>query len=420
VVYNHLGPEGNYLADFGPYFTDRYRTPWGQAINFDGPQSDEVRRFFIENALYWLTEFHVDGLRLDSIQSIFDRSARPILEELGVAVHERAELLGRRIHLIAESNLNDPRCVLPRELGGLGLDAQWNSDFHHALHSLVTHETSGYYRDFGGLGQLAKAYREGFVYSGEYSAYRQRRHGRPSTRVGANQFVVFAQNHDQIGNRMLGARLSQIAGFNASKLAAGAVLLSPFIPLLFMGEEYGETAPFQFFISHSDAALIDATRKGRREEFAAFDWQGEIPDPQDEATFLRAKLNHDLARQPGHQILEEFHRELMRLRRRHDSLRCLSKENMQVQICEGDNILLLHRWNGEDRICVVLSFSSVPTSLTLAFPSGKWRKILDSEDERWGGRGTELSLEMESAGTVQLTLAPQSVAVFALPERVEA
>jgi maltooligosyltrehalose trehalohydrolase len=413
VVYNHLGPEGNYLADYGPYFTDRYQTPWGKAINFDGPQSDEVRRFFIENALYWVTEFHVDALRVDAVHAIFDRSACPFLEELGVAVHAQAEKLQRRIYVIPESDLNDPRIVLPQELGGMGLDAQWNDDFHHAVHTLLTHESSGYYQDFGALRHLAKAYREGYVYSGEYSAYRRRRHGRSSTRVGANKFVVFAQNHDQVGNRMLGDRLSQLVSFAGLKLAAGAVLLSPFIPLLFMGEEYGETAPFQYFVSHSDPALIAATRKGRQEEFAAFGWQGEVPDPQDEATFLRSKLKQELASQSIHRILKDFYKELIRLRHHHAPLNCLSKENFEVRSMETDNVLLLHRWSGQDRIFIAFNFARLCTSSSLPLPPGRWRTILDSEDVRWGGSGNGLPEETESAGQVLITLEPQSLAVFA-------
>jgi maltooligosyltrehalose trehalohydrolase len=413
VVYNHLGPEGNYLSDFGPYFTDRYHTPWGEAINFDGPQSDEVRRFFIENALYWVTEFHFDALRLDAIHAIFDQSAYPFLEELGVAIHEKAKQLHRRIYVIAESDLNNPRVTMPRESGGFGLDAQWNDDFHHSLHTLLTRETSGYYRDFGTLRHLAKAYGEGFVYSGEYSSYRHRRHGRPSTRVGANQFVVFAQNHDQVGNRMLGERSSRLVTFEGLKLAAGTVLLSPFIPLLLMGEEYGETAPFQYFVSHSDPGLIAATRKGRQEEFAAFLWQGEVPDPQDEATFTRSKLHHELATQSPHRFLKEFYRELIRLRRFHPSLNYLSKENLEVRTCGAENVLLLHRWKDHDRVCIILAFAQDRTSPSLPFPLGKWRRILDSNDERWGGAGTQHPNEVESAGQILLALEPQSLVVFA-------
>ena len=260
VVYNHLGPEGNYLGDFAPYFTDRYRTPWGPAVNFDGAHSDEVRRFFIENALSWVTEFHVDGLRIDAVHAILDFSAKPFLQELAEAVHAQAERLNRRIYLIPESDLNDTRLIRAPEVGGFGLDAQWNDDFHHALHTLLTGERTGYYEDFGEIRHLVKGFREGFVYSGEYSPYRRRRHGNSSRSLPAHRFVVFAQNHDQVGNRLRGDRLSHLVSLEALKLAAGVILLSPFIPLLFMGEEYGEIAPFEYFVSHSDPGLIEAVR----------------------------------------------------------------------------------------------------------------------------------------------------------------
>ncbi len=303
VVYNHLGPEGNYLADFGPYFTDRYRTPWGPAINFDGPYSDEVRRFFIENALYWVTDFHIDSLRIDAVHGIFDSSASPFLEQLASDVHERADRLNRRIYVTAESDLNDSRLIRSGEVAGYGLDAQWNDDFHHALHALLTGEQTGYYEDFGRFHHLVKAFREGFVYSGQYSAYRHRRHGNSSCGIPVHKFVVFAQNHDQVGNRMRGDRLSQLVTHEKMKLAAATVLLSPFIPLLFMGEEYGETAPFPFFVSHSDPATIEATRQGRLAEFAAFQWSGNPPDPQDEATFYSAKLTRHLSATGHHRVI---------------------------------------------------------------------------------------------------------------------
>ena len=315
VVYNHLGPEGNYLWDYGHYFTDRYRTPWGEAINFDGPHSDEVRRFFIDNALYWISECHIDALRLDGLHAIVDNSPQPFLAELAQAVHDRAERLNRRVYLMAESDLNDVRLIRAPEVGGYGLDAHWNEDFHHALHTLLTGEQSGYYQDFGQLSQLAKAFQEGYVYSGQYSPYRKRRHGSSSRGLPGQRFIVFAQNHDQVGNRLQGERLSQLLSFEALKLAAGAIILSPYLPLLFMGEEYGEEAPFLYFISHSDPELVDAVRRGRREEFAAFSWQAEPPDPQDDKTFQRSKLNHDLKNLEPHRVLREFYRELLHIRR---------------------------------------------------------------------------------------------------------
>jgi maltooligosyltrehalose trehalohydrolase len=245
VVYNHLGPEGNYLADFAPYFTKRYQTPWGPALNFDGPDSDHVRRFFIENALYWLSEFHFDALRLDAVHAILDHAPYTFLEELRDAVEEQAKILNRHVFLFPESAANDSRLIRARELGGYGFSAQWNDDFHHALRAVLTGEKSGYYEDYGEFGQLVKAYREGFVYSGEHSRFRRRRHGTSSRDIPAERFVVFSQNHDQVGNRMQGERLAQLMPFEDLKLAAAAVLLSPFIPMIFMGEEYGELAPFQ-------------------------------------------------------------------------------------------------------------------------------------------------------------------------------
>ena len=253
VVYNHLGPEGNYLHDFGPYFTDRYRTPWGDAVNFDGPDSDPVRHYFVSNALYWITEYHVDALRLDAIHAVYDFSALHILRELGEAAHRQGGALGRRVHVIAESDLNDVRVINPLESGGYGLDAQWNDDFHHALRTLLTGERTGYYSDFGQFSHLVKGFEEGFVLSGEYSAYRRRRHGSSSAGIPPGKLVVFSQNHDQVGNRMRGERLGEHLSAQQLKLAAATVLLSPYVPLLFMGEEYGEPAPFPFFVSHGDA-----------------------------------------------------------------------------------------------------------------------------------------------------------------------
>jgi maltooligosyltrehalose trehalohydrolase len=411
VIYNHLGPEGNYLADFGSYFTDRYRTPWGPAINFDGPGSDEVRRFFIENALYWITEFHIDALRLDALHAVFDYSAQPFLEELAVAVHEQGDRLGRRVHLFAESDRNDPRLIRPTDVGGYGLDAHWNDDFHHALHTVLTGEQSGYYQDFGKMEDLAKAFRDGFVYSGQYSPYRQRRHGASSRDVPANKLVVFAQNHDQVGNRMGGERLSQLVSFEKLKLAAGAVLLSPFIPLLFMGEEYGETAPFQYFVSHSDPALIEAVRHGRREEFAAFTGQGEPPDPAAAPTFLRSKLNHDLGRE-GHRILFEFYKELFRLRKELPALARLSKEDLEAVAYETEKALFVRRWAAASEVFIVFNFGDEAASVTLPVPAGFWWIRLDSRDRRWLGDGSVAPILLRSEGQVMLALSPNAFALF--------
>jgi maltooligosyltrehalose trehalohydrolase len=412
VVYNHLGPEGNYLRDFGPYFTDFYETPWGEAVNFDGPYSDEVRRFFIENALYWVNECHIDALRIDAVHGILDFSAQPFLQQLGSEIHRETERLNRRIYCIAESALNDTRVIRPRKFGGFGLDAQWNDDFHHALHSLLTGEISGYYQDFGRLRDLSLSWREGFVYSGRYSRYRLRRHGNSSRTVPARQFVVFSQNHDQIGNRMLGDRLSRLVTFEQLKLTAGVVLLSPFIPLLFMGEEYGEVAPFPYFISHSDPNLVAAVREGRRREFAAFGWENEPPDPQDEATFLSAKLNHSLCRRDHHQVLMCFYRELIRLRKTNPCLAKMSKKNMRVVDDEHKMFLLAKRWSSSAEARIVFHFGVGPGSLPISIPEGRWRKALDSAEKQWGGPGTRLETDIESKGESVLFRPPHSVLVL--------
>jgi maltooligosyltrehalose trehalohydrolase len=412
VVYNHFGPEGNYIADFGPYFTDRYKTPWGAAINFDGPYSDEVRRFFIENALYWLTDFHIDALRLDALHAIMDVSAYTFLEELSQAFHREAKALKRKAYLIGESTANDARLIKPQELGGYGLDAQWNDDFHHSLHTLLTGERNGYYQDFGQLEHLVKAFREGFVYSGQYSRYRQRRHGVSSRDIPAGRFVVFAQNHDQVGNRMHSERLSQLACFEVLKLAAGIVLLSPFIPLIFMGEEYGDTAPFLYFISHSEPELVEAIRRGRREEFAAFQWQGEPPDPQNEAAFLASKLNWQLRSDSQHRILVEFYRELIHLRREIPALACLSKDSLEIKGFAQRKLLFLHRWNKDNEVVAVFNINEDRTSVRLPIPAGRWRKGLDSSEERWRGIGSTTPEQISSNGEADLVLNPWSLVLF--------
>ena len=412
VVYNHFGPEGNYLGDFGPYFTDRYHTPWGSAINLDGPHSDEVRRFFVDNALYWVSEFHMDALRLDAVHAIYDRSAQPFLQELAGVVHRRAERMKRRVYLIAESDLNDSRLIRATDVGGYGLDAQWSDDFHHALHTLLTGERSGYYRDFGTVDHLARAYRNGFVYTGQYSRHRQRRHGNSPRGCPAHRFVVCSQNHDQIGNRMLGERLSQLVPFEGLKLAAAAVLLSPFIPLLFMGEEYGETAPFLYFVSHGDSSLVEAVRKGRRDEFSAFSWLGEPPDPQDEATFLRTKLDHRLRGQGYHRTLLQFYTELIRLRQAVPALSSLSKEQMDVLAIDKQRLLFIHRWSGPSEAALVLNLSEAPVSAGVPLPLGRWRKLLDSAEEGWLGDGSLVPERIDSDGEVNLPLSPRAAVLF--------
>jgi maltooligosyltrehalose trehalohydrolase len=388
VVYNHLGPEGNYLGDYGPYFTDRYKTPWGAAVNFDGPESDEVRQFVIDNALYWVTEYHMDSLRIDAIHGIFDFSAQHILFDIREAVHRQADKLGRHIVVIAESDLNDVRVINPPSKGGYGLDAQWNDDFHHCLHTLLTRERSGYYQDFGEIHQLVKAMKEGFVYSGQYSSYRKRRHGSSSRHLPPQKFVIFSQNHDQIGNRAKGDRLSTIVSFEALKVAAGIVLLVPNIPLLFMGEEYGEEAPFQYFVSHSDPELIEAVRKGRKEEFSGFQWEGEIPDPQDEMTYLRSKINLDLRFDGKHKTLMEFYKMLIKLRGEIPALFYLGKKGIRIEGLEKEKAIVIRREYEEDRVIGLFNFNDKPIKIQTVIEKGRWQKIIGSASEEWGGLGT--------------------------------
>ncbi|MDE3136016.1 MAG: malto-oligosyltrehalose trehalohydrolase [Acidobacteriota bacterium] len=412
VVYNHLGPEGNYLSEFGPYFTDRYRTPWGEAVNFDGPWSDEVRRYFIENALVWITDFHIDALRLDAVHAIVDPSARPFLEELGAPVHQRAAELGRRVQVFAESDRNDARLVRERDRGGLGLDGSWNDDFHHAVHALLTGERNGYYLDFGSVADLAKALHENFVFSGQYSAYRRRSHGNSASDIPASRFVVFAQNHDQVGNRMLGERLSTLVSFEHLKLAAGLTLLSPFLPLLFMGEEYGETAPFLYFVSHNDRDLIEAVRRGRREEFAAFGWSGAPPDPQAESTFLRSKIDWQLRSAPRNSALCQFHRELIRLRRSLPALGGRNAEKLQAIAQEEERALVISRSCGSSEAFLAFHFGGEATHIAVPAEPGVWEKEIDSADERWLGAGTAAPERFESGPRRTLTLAAKSFVVY--------
>ncbi len=324
VVYNHIGPEGNYLNEFAPYFTDVYRTPWGSAVNYDGPDSDEVRRFIIQNACYWVTEFHMDALRLDAIHGIFDFQAHHVLAELTAKIHSRAAELGRRVMVIAESDLNDPRLLRPVERGGFAMDAQWSDDFHHAMHVALTGESAGYYEGYahyGDVAAIADALERRFVFQGQYALHRRRRHGAPALDVSADHFIISIQNHDQVGNRATGDRLSALVSPDAQRLAAALLLLAPYVPMLFMGEEYGEVAPFLYFVSHSDRDLVEAVRKGRREEFRSFGWTGEVPDPQSEETFARSRIHFERGSQGEHARTRAIYREMLAVRREEPALR---------------------------------------------------------------------------------------------------
>jgi len=407
VVYNHLGPEGNYLGEFGPYFTDRYRTPWGSAINYDGPDSDAVRQYVIDNALYWITEYHIDALRLDAIHGIYDFSATHVLKELSLAVHAQAAQLNRQVLVIAESDLNDARVIEPPAQGGYGLDGQWNDDFHHALRVVLSGEQKGYYEDFHGIADLAAAIREGFVYNGRYSVHRRRRHGNSSSHCRPSQFVVFSQNHDQIGNRAVGDRLSTQLPWDALKVIRALVLLSPNVPLLFMGEEYGETAPFQYFIEHGDPDLIEAVRQGRRREFAQFGWNpDDIPDPQDQATFTRSRLNRDRLDDRQASLLRWTHA-LIRLRKEEPSLGAGDGQGRRHRVWtfEEEQVLVVHR-SAQDGAAslLVLGFNKSPVTVTLGEPQGQWRLRLDSMGKEFGGTG-------QDSTPTHLVISPQGTSV---------
>ena len=409
VVYNHLGPEGNYLSEFGPYFTGRYRTPWGAALNFDDADSDEVRHFFIANALYWIENFHIDALRLDAIHGIFDTSAIPFLAELSKEVDAFAAKSGRTISLIAESDLNDARVLRPRCQGGFEMPSQWSDDFHHSVHTLLTGEDSGYYEDFGEVRHLAGTLQHGWYHSGQYSRHRGRRHGNPPPPFRGTNYVVCTQNHDQVGNRALGERLSSLANFESLKLAAGVNLLSPFVPLLFMGEEYGETAPFLYFTSHGDPQLADAVRKGRAEEFRSFRWQGEIPDLQAEATFAKSRLNHNLAAEEPHRTLKRFYQMLLRFR---NELRLGNGSAPVVRELPPLKALLVQQDLGARQLAMLFNFGDATANLNQSVFAGEWKKEIDSSELEWLGPGATLPVRIDISTTFPVTLSPRSFAVF--------
>jgi maltooligosyltrehalose trehalohydrolase len=410
VVYNHVGPEGNVLPRFGPYFTERYRTPWGPAVNFDGAESDEVRRFFIEHALYCLEEFHIDALRLDAVHAIADNSAYSFLEELAKRVRDRFE--GERmVHLFAESAANDRRLLRPRDLGGHGFDAVWNDDFHHALRTLLVEDRDGYYQDYGSFVHLERAFRQGFVYTGQYSSYRRRRHGTSSEDIPGERFIVFDQNHDQIGNRPRGDRLSALASLEKVKLAAATLLLSPYVPLLFMGEEYGETAPFPYFVSHSDPGLNEAVRRGRREEFSRFEWKAEPFLPDEEETFRKAVLKRK--RNPA---IVALYAHLLELRRSSPAFRHRSREGMRV-LGHADYGVLEVQYQAEEpstaHAFALFHFGDGAVDVELALARGNWRKRFDSTAVELGGDGSSLPevLKVADVGIV-LRLAPWSALFY--------
>jgi maltooligosyltrehalose trehalohydrolase len=366
VVYNHVGI-GNRLADFGPYFTDAHTTPWGPAVNLDQPESDEVRAFVIGNALMWLRDYHIDGLRLDAVHALADHRALPLLEELAAEVDALAARLGRDLVLIAESDLNDPRLVTAREAGGTGLAAQWSDDFHHALHTALTGERQGYYADFGSLEVLAQTLTRVFRHDGSWSSFRGRSHGRPvdTVRTPGHRFLGYLQDHDQVGNRAVGDRIADLIPDGLLRVGAGLVLTAPFTPMLFMGEEWGADTPWQYFTDHEEEWLARAVADGRRGEFAAHGWAGaDVPDPQDPQTFARSKLDWSQPAREPHAGLLAWYRELVALRRARPELTDPRLDRVRVRYDEDARWLVMAR----GRLLVVASLGDVPLRVPLPEP----------------------------------------------------
>jgi maltooligosyltrehalose trehalohydrolase len=350
VVYNHFGPVGNYTNRFGPYLTKKHKTPWGDAVNLDGPGSDEVRRFFCDNAIMWLRDYHCDGLRFDAVHAFIDLSAVHFMEQLSSEVDRLSATIGKELYLIAESDLNDPRVIRPREALGYGMDSQWSDDFHHSLFSIMYTKDRGrgYYDDFGTMGDLHKALKHAFVFDGQYSGYRKRRHGRLAEGLSAHHFVHFGQNHDQVGNRALGERLEHLCGVDAAKVSLGIVLMAPYVPMLFMGEEFAATAPFMYFADHDDEDMRRMVSEGRKREFADFGFDGDqIPNPEDESTFVSSKLNWDEATldpaQGKHAEMLSWTKSLIALRRCTICLNDGSMQHLVVSTDEQRKTLIMER-----------------------------------------------------------------------------
>ncbi|MCC5931895.1 MAG: malto-oligosyltrehalose trehalohydrolase [Cyclobacteriaceae bacterium] len=393
VVYNHLGPEGNYLSAFAPYFTDKYQTPWGKAINFDDVYCDGVRKFFIENALMWFRDFHVDALRLDAVHAIKDLSAHHFLAELSEHTACLSKLTNKEYYLIAECDLNDPKYITSVKNGGYGLHTQWIDEFHHALRVSAGENAIGYYADFKPVEHLAKSYEDAYVYDGQYSEHRKRHFGAKVHKSLGEKFIVFSQNHDQTGNRMLGERSYQLYGFEIAKVLSAAVLTSPYIPMLFMGEEFCTPNPFLYFVSHSDEQLIEAVRKGRAKEFEAFHQAEMAPDPQNPETFLRSKIDWDCLNSPEHQTMLNWYKHLIRMRKDQPGLLGTQRDNLTVSYDTENALLWIIRQAGSDKILICMNFSLSRKDITCKDPNicdSTWHPLLYSAEEKWMGKANKI------------------------------
>ncbi|MDR6944069.1 malto-oligosyltrehalose trehalohydrolase [Mucilaginibacter pocheonensis] len=408
VVYNHVGPEGNYLSQYGPYFTDKYKTPWGDAINFDDAGCDEVRRFFIENALMWLRDFHIDALRLDAVHAIKDFSPKHILKELKEQVNLLMQATGQTHYLIIECDLNDHRYIDPLNAQGLGMDAQWNDEFHHALRVTAGEKKEGYYTDFDPISSLKESFEHAYVYHGQYSAQREKTFGTDPAENLGRQFVVFSQNHDQVGNRMLGERSSQLFSFEMQKLMAATVIISPFLPMLFMGEEYSESNPFLYFVSHTDPDLVEAVRKGRKAEFAAFHHGEDARDPQAEQTFHQSKLQWNKLEQEPYQTMFSYYQALISLRKTHPALGSTDRKALKVDFDDNKKTMTIIRQHDNKSVYCMLNFSAEQQSVSVPV-KGRFRPLFNSASDQWNGPGSSTE-DIETGSS--LILQPESILIL--------
>jgi maltooligosyltrehalose trehalohydrolase len=396
-VYNHIGPEGNVLNEYAPYFTSQRMTTWGPTINLDGPNSNGVRNYFLENTLHWFRDYHIDGIRLDAILWIADSSPKHFLAELNQAVAAYGKEVKRKLYMIAETGYNEPVVLASPEAGGYGFDAQWLDDFQHSLFTQVTNEKASYYKDFTQLECLADAFTDAYVYVKKPPEFRRRQQAESFRQISAFRFVVFSQNHDQIGNRLLGDRLTSISGFEAAKVAAGLVLLSPYVPLLFMGEEYGETAPFMFFSDYQGKELADAIREGRRKEFQDFNWTGEVPNPQSPECFFGSKINWESRNQGLNSKIAAYYKTLLGLRKKVPVLQVGKDRNIKEVKIQG-KVLVIEKEKNHSKACILANLGSEPETLRIQ-PEGFW-KILDSTRPEFGG--TNGSLPEKSAVNMEV------------------
>jgi maltooligosyltrehalose trehalohydrolase len=386
VVYNHLGPEGNYLSAFGPYFTDKYKTPWGKAINFDDAWCDGVRNYFLENAMMWLRDFHVDGLRLDAVHAIKDFSPKHFLQELSENVLKLNQKTTSQRFLIAESDLNDTRFIDPLDKGGYGMDAQWGDEWHHAIHALMTGECQGYYADFGSLQQVVKAFNHAWVYDGSFSPHRKKKPGASTESQPGQKFVIFTQNHDQVGNRISGERLNSLLDFESLKLAAGAMLVSPFIPMLFMGEEYAEESPFQYFASFDDKELLSLVKEGRKNEFREFMKDADPPDPASEETFERSKLKWDYLEDESKRQMLAYYKKLIALRKEQPLLKPGNRDHINATEVPDKKTIALDCQNNNEHLVALMNFNKNNVTIeisALCFTTAQ--ALIYSAHEQWGG-----------------------------------